>query len=276
MTAHLPLTAAAPAQPRAIGSVRLSSKVVGGATVIDDLYQQGAAKAVFPRAARGMTSVLLNTSGGVTGGDRFEYAATAGPGTHLTMTTQACERAYRAQPGEVGRVETSLRVKEGATLWWLPQETLVFDGCNMTRRLTCDMAKSARALIVEPLCLGRIAMGEDTVHGQFSDRLSITCEGVPLVLDAWTLNGNMTDQMAHAAVGGGAAAMVSLTYIAPDAEAQIAPIRALLPDTAGASLLADDVLVLRALAASGYHLRQTLLPILDHLTGGHLPICWRL
>lgn len=277
MTAHLPLPPATPlAQPRAIGSVRLSTKPVAGRTVIDGLYQQGAAKAVFPRAARGMTAVLLNTSGGVTGGDRFDYKATAGAGTHLTMTTQACERAYRAQPGEVGRIETRLTVADNATLWWLPQETLIFDGCAMTRRLSCDLAPTARALIVEPVCLGRIAMGEDAVRGHFADRITITREGAPLVLDAWTLSGDMTAQMSHTAIGDKATAMVSLTYIAPDAEAHLSPIRALLPDTGGASLLTPDTLVLRALAASGYHLRKTLLPILDHLTGGHLPICWRL
>ncbi|WP_299655307.1 urease accessory protein UreD [uncultured Tateyamaria sp.] len=276
MNVHTALKTPTVAQPRAVGSVRLSTKDVSGRTAIDGLYQQGAAKAVFPRAARGMTAVLLNTSGGVTGGDRFDYAATAGTGTHLTLTTQACERAYRAQPGEVGRVETRLCVEDNATLWWLPQETLIFDGCAMTRRLSCDLAPSARALIVEPMCLGRIAMGEDTVHGQFSDRISITRGGVPLVLDAWTLSGDMTGQMARPAIGATATAMVSLTYIAPDAEAQLDTIRALLPATGGASLLTQDTLVLRALAPSGYHLRKTLLPILDHLTGGHLPICWRL
>ncbi|MEX0312255.1 MAG: urease accessory protein UreD [Tateyamaria sp.] len=276
MTAHLPLTSAVPAQPRAIGSVRVSTKALNTQTVIDGLYQQGAAKVVFPRAARGMTAVLLNTSGGVTGGDRFDYAAQAGPGTHLTVTTQACERAYRAQPGEVGRVETRLTVEDDATLWWLPQETLVFDGCAMTRKLSCDLAGSARSLIVEPMCLGRIAMGEQSVRGRFSDRVKITRDGAPLVLDAWTLSGDMTAQMGRDAIGGGAAAIVSLIYVAPNAAAHLDHVRSLLPRSGGASLLADDTLILRALAPTGYALRKTMLPILDHLTDGHLPICWRL
>lgn len=276
MTLHTPLAPDTTAQPRAIGSVRLSTKAQGTRTVIDGLYQKGASKAVFPRADHGLTAVLLNTSGGVTGGDRFDNTATAGTGTHLTLTTQACERAYRAQPGETGRVTTTLRVEDGASLWWLPQETLVFDGCNMTRALTCEVAADASALIVEPLCLGRLAMGETQVHGHMSDRITITRNGAPLVQDAWTLSGDMTAQMAQAAVGGSAAAMVSLTYIAPDAEAQLNTIRALLPATGGASLLNSDTLVLRCLAPSGYELRTTLLPILDHLTGGHLPLCWRL
>lgn len=256
--------------------MRLSTKARGGASVIDTLYQQGAAKAVFPRAARGLTAVLLNTSGGITGGDRFRYNAAAGAGTHLTLTTQACERAYRAQPGEVGRQSTTLQVEADATLWWLPQETLLFDGCALDRRLDCDVAPDGRALIVEPVCFGRLAMGEATVCGQMSERISVTRGGVPVVRDAWGLEGDMTAQMGRTAVGDGATAMVSLTYVGPEAEGLLAPLRTLLPPKGGASLLAPDILLLRLLAASGYALRRTLLPILDHMTGGHLPLCWRL
>ncbi|MEL7092604.1 MAG: urease accessory protein UreD, partial [Pseudomonadota bacterium] len=105
--------------PRAIGAVRLSTKPGPGGTVIDGLYQQGSAKVVFPRATLGMTAVLLNTSGGVTGGDRFDYTLSAGAGTHLTVTTQACERAYRARDCVPGQIETSLSVGPEATIWWL-------------------------------------------------------------------------------------------------------------------------------------------------------------
>jgi urease accessory protein len=259
-----------------MGCVRLSTKRHGTRTVLDALYQQGAAKAVFPRAHNGMTAVLLNTSGGVTGGDRFTYQAEAGAGTHLTLTTQACERAYRAQPGEVGRVTTTLRVNDAATLWWLPQETLLFDGCALERRLSCDIVATGRALIVEPVCIGRLAMGEVRVSGALSDRVHVTRNGAPLVADAWWLHGDITAQLARAACGGGAAAMVSLTYVAPDAAARLDPLRALLPGTGGASLLAPDVLVARLLAPSGYALRHHLLPILDHLTAHDLPLCWRL
>lgn len=276
MTALAPIPSHFDAQPRAIGHMRLSTKRLGARSVLDRLYQKGASKVVFPRSARGCTGVMLNTSGGITGGDRFETEATVGAGTHLSLTTQACERAYKAHPGQVGRIRTDLRVEQDATLWWLPQETLLFDGCALERRLSCDLAEGARALIVEPVCFGRIAMGEVQVTGQIADRISVTRNGAPLVLDAWGMSGDMTAQLAQKAVGAGAAAMVSLTYVAPDAARHLENLRAALPDTGGASLLADDVLVLRLLAPTGFDLRTTLLPILDHLTDGHLPLCWRL
>lgn len=279
MTAHMPLTQMQPApakQPRAVGVVRVSTKRLGARTVLGDLYQQGASKAVFPRANCGLTAVLLNTSGGVTGGDRFDTTAHAGAGTHLTLTTQACERAYRAQVGEVGRVSTALHVEDGATLWWLPQETLVFDGCALERRLSCDISGSGRALIVEPLCVGRLAMGENTVHGMMADQIDISRDGMPLVRDAWRMCGDITATMQRAACANGATAMVSLSYVGPDAEAHLPLVRDLLPATGGASLLAPDVLVMRLLAPSGYALRKHLLPILDHLTRSEMPLCWRL
>ncbi|WP_299624439.1 urease accessory protein UreD [uncultured Tateyamaria sp.] len=276
MTDLTPFAPHADAPPRAIGQMRLSTKRHAGRTVLDTLYQKGASKVVFPRSPLGCTGVMLNTSGGVTGGDRFENEAVAGAGTHLCLTTQACERAYRAFPGQVGRIRTVLRVEDGATLWWLPQETLLFDGCDLDRRLSCDLAPGARALIVEPVCFGRIAMGETRVTGRVSDRIAINQCGAPLVMDGWELTGDMTAQLAHKAVGSGAAAMVSLTYVAPDAERHLDPLRDLLPPAGGASLLAENTLVMRLLAPTGFELRRSLLPILDHLTGGHLPLCWRL
>lgn len=276
MTSLMPLIPDTCAQPRAVGILRLSTKAFEGRSVLDGLYQQGAAKAVFPRANKGLTAVLLNTSGGVTGGDRFSYQAMAATGTHLTLTTQACERAYRAQPGETGRICTTLRVADGANLWWLPQETLIFDGCSLDRRLSCDIEGSGTALIVESICLGRLAMGETQIQGHVSDRIDITRDGAPLVQDAWFLHGDITARMRSSAAGGQAAAMVALTYVGPDAEAHLATLRALLPDTGGASLLAPDVLVMRLLAVSGYALRGHLLPILDHLTRSEMPLCWRL
>lgn len=276
MTALTPILAHTNTQPRAIGHMRMSTKRLGERTVLDTLYQKGASKVVFPRSPRGCTGVILNTSGGVTGGDRFENEVTVGAGTHLCLTTQACERAYKAHPGQVGRIRTELRVKPDATLWWLPQETLLFDGCALDRRLTCELAEGARALIVEPVCFGRIAMGEVQVTGRMSDRINVTRDGVPLVLDAWTMDGDMTAQMAQNAIGAGAAAMVSLILVAPEAAGHLGTLRAALPATGAASLLSDDILVLRLLAPTGFDLRTTLLPILDHLTDGHLPLCWRL
>ena len=116
-----------PSQPRARGEAQVTAKARDGASVIASLRQAGSSKLVFPRGGAGLQAVLVNTAGGITGGDRFALSATAGPGTQLTLTTQAAERAYGAQPDETGRVTNRLRVSEGAQLNWLPQETILFE-----------------------------------------------------------------------------------------------------------------------------------------------------
>ena len=110
----------------------------------------------------------------------------------------------------------------------------------------------------------------------FEDRITVTRAGKPLYIDGIELRGDATAHLARAAIANGAGAMASLVLVRPDATAQIAPIRAALPANAGASLIADDTLVMRQLATDGYELRRTLLPILDRLTDNALPTSWRL
>jgi urease accessory protein len=264
-------------QPRAVGAADVSVHAVDGQTRLVGLRQSGALRLLFPRAPKGtVTAVSINTAGGITGGDRFDLAAHAVAGAHLTLTTQAAERGYRAQSGEVAQVTTRLRAEDGATLRWLPQETILFRHCALRRRLRIDIEGSARLLMVEPVVFGRTAMGEALDQGHFCDRIAIYRDGTPVYLDGMTLTGDIAATLARPAVANGAVAMASLVYVAPDASAQLAPIRALLPDTGGASLLADDMLVLRALASDSYLLRRSLIPVLDLLTHNTLPPTWRL
>ena len=69
----------------------------GGRTRIGRLYQEGAAKIRMPRtSADPLEAVLINTAGGLTGGDRLDWAVDVGDGASATVTTQACEKVYRA------------------------------------------------------------------------------------------------------------------------------------------------------------------------------------
>ena len=244
--------------------------------MLDTLRQSGAFKALFPRPEHGLQAILINTSGGVTGGDRFHVTAHIGTDTHTTLTTQAAERAYRASPGETGHMRSRLTVAENTTLHWLPQELILYNGCALDRRLEIDLAPTARLLMAEPVLFGRTAMGETLTDASFRDRIRITRAGQPLYLDGVSLTGDLAARLARASSGNGAAAMVSLLYVAPDAEAHLAPLRALLPPTGGASLLAPDMLTLRLVAPDGHALRTHLLPALDRLSGGALPTSWRL
>ncbi len=268
--------AAASSHPqRAQGSVALSLVRRGERNALAGLRQAGALKVLFPRpAGSGVEAVLINTAGGITGADAFSLDARAGTATRLTLTTQAAERAYRALPREVARVENRLSADAGARLCWLPQETILYDGSALSRRLRIDLAEGASLLMAEPLVFGRTAMGETLADATFRDRIEIRRNGRLAYLDAITLSGRVSEKLARPFTAAGAGAMASLVYVAPDAEAALAAVRSLLGDTAGASLRESDMLVLRLLAADGYLLRQTLIPVLNCLAGEPLPRCW--
>lgn len=258
---------------RARGSVWLTTKSTG----IAQLRQSGASKLLFPRTrSKEVTAVLLNTAGGITGGDRFQSQLICGAKCHLTVTTQAAERIYRALPGEVGRVDTTLKVEQGGQLNWLPQETIVFDHAALDRHLHIDLADGARCLIVEPLIFGRKAMGETVQQGHLTDCISVWRNGQRVFEDRTRLIGKISKDLSQPAVAKGMHAMASLILASPDAQMKLESMRAAVGDFGGVSAVRDDVVFARLLAPDGFELRKTLVPLLTELVGQPLPRTWTL
>lgn len=275
LTTDITHQVAQPVQPRAVGAINLSVKQTDRGAMLDGLRQSGSLKCLFPRrSGAALEAVLVNTAGGITGGDTFTIKGRVGANGALTLTTQAAERAYRAKAGETGRLQTRITVERGARLNWVPQETILFQSCALSRCLEIELAPTASALVVEPLIFGRTAMGETVTDGQFDDRITLRRGGAPLYLDAMRFDGDMQARLDRPNVAAGARAIATLVYVAPDAQGHLTPLRKLLPKRGGASLIGDDVLVLRLLADDSYGLRQNLIPILNHLTDHHLPRCW--
>ena len=259
------------------GTIRVAVQDRSGRSVLGGLRQAGSLKVLFPRRSGGaLEAVLVNTAGGITGGDRFSVEASVAAGAALTLTTQAAERAYQAKPGQTGQLRTHLTAGEGARLDWLPQETILFAQSALDRRLSVDLGRDARLLLCEPLVFGRAAMGEVLTNARLRDRIEIDRDGQPLYRDAMTLGGDIAAHMGRSATGGGAGTLASLVFAAPEAAAHIGPIRALLPPSGGVSLVRDGLLALRLLAPDSFELRKFLLPILTRLHGGPLPRPWML
>lgn len=260
-------------QPRAIGQLQVSAKLRAGASVLSGLYQAGSLKAVFPRSeTSALHCVSVNTAGGITGGDRFTTSAQALAGARLCMTTQAAERAYRAPAADYGTVRTDLKVAGQARLDWLPQETLLFEGCALDRKLRVDLEPDAEFLLCEPLVFGRAAMGETLQTARLKDRIEIWREGLPLYCDAFALGGDVSAHLSQTASGAGA--LATIVFVSPSAEALLPGAREIIGTAGGASLIKADLLAMRLLAADSFVLRQTLVPLLTRLSGGPLPRAW--
>ena len=265
-----------PVLQRACGSGRIAVRGEAGVTRLARLYQDGCGKIRLPRdaLATGLEAVLINSSGGLTGGDRMEWAAEVGDGARLTLSTQACEKVYRARDG-VAEQRASLTVGAGARLDWLPQETILFDGGALSRRLEADLAEDARLLCVEAVILGRTAMGETVRVGSLHDRWRIRREGRLVFADDLRLDGAIAEVGAKAPVLAGARAFASLLLVADDAQRLLVPLRSVLGTGGGASAF-EGKLFARVAAADGFTLRQVLLPALEILRdGAPLPRVWR-
>lgn len=263
-------------QPRAIGAARVSSKKTAQGSGLDGLRQSGALKLLFPKGRAHLEGIIINTAGGITGGDRFEIEASAGPNSHLNLTTQAAERAYRAQPGQIGNVTNTLSIAQEASLFWLPQETILYDQAALNRKLTVEMHQTSQFVMVEPVLFGRRAMGEDVYDIVFEDRVDIRRDGISVFKDGVSLRGDVRRALDRPAIGNGARAMASLVWVAPQSEGALEKIRSLIGSSGGASMLASDILVLRLLAEDGHALRRSLVPVLDLITKDTLPLSWRL
>jgi urease accessory protein len=269
-------TASPPQRTR--GRAELAFREHAGATRVSVLYQEGSAKIRLPSPEPGGSpeAILINTAGGLTGGDRLSLGVRLEPTSRATVTTQAAERIYRAAGTEPARVEVSHAVGDRARLDWLPQETILFDRSALSRTLTIDLAADATFLGVESFVFGRSAMGE-TVHAlSLRDSWRVRRHGRLVFADRFHLDGDASSILGGPATGRGAVATVTLLYVGADAEGLLETVRGTLaasPGESGASAW-NGMLVARFLAPTGQSLRTAVIAAVSVLRSGPLPRIW--
>lgn len=261
--------------PRAAGIIRAAFAAHGARTRVASLYETGGLRLRFPKAQDMCEAVMVNTAGGVVGGDHARLAFEAGEGAHVALTSQSAEKIYRSD-GAQARVDVSLRLAAGAALEWLPQEAILFDRASFARTLDVDMAADAQLTVCESVVFGRLAMGERCAVGAFRDRWRIRraeklvfAEDVRLDPPAALLD--------RPALGGGARALATFLQVAPDAEARLDACRAVADESAcemGASAF-DGILVARMASPSPEILRATIVNLFSRLLGRATPRVWR-
>lgn len=265
---------------RARGRASISTKQRDDQTRLDTLFQDGCCKIRLPNThSASLEAVFINTAGGITGGDHMQWEADVASKGHLVVTTQACERSYRST-GEVAQVETRLSVGVNAHIDWLPQETILYDGSKLDRRLNADLADGATLTAIESVLLGRDAMGEDARDALLRDNWRITRNGRLLHAEATTLSAKKAERDGISLLAGNKAFATILHVAARSdrADALLRKVRNAFPqDRSIAASANGQRLVIRAMAESGLALRRMIVPVLIELTGaGSLPRLWHL
>ena len=268
---------ALPSLQRARGRAEVAVSHRGGRVRLDRLVQEGCGKALMPKTHGAVPEVVLvNTSGGVTGGDRIDWRLAVDDGAALVATTQAAERIYRSAGG-AGRIDTRLALGHGAALDWLPQETILFEGARLERTLEVDMASDARLLAIETVVLGRQAMGERVTAGLVSDQWRIRRDGRLVHAEAAFAEGDLAAATAGPATLRGGRAFATLALAAPGAADRIDAARALLagsPAVEAAATAKPDLLLVRFVAAEAPPLRAALVRFLVAFRPLALPRVW--
>jgi urease accessory protein len=253
---------------------------LAGRTRIVRLLQDGAAKIRFPRTENDpLQAVLINTAGGLTGGDRLAWRICVGAGASAIVTTQACEKVYRSSGG-TATVSCAIAVGAGGRVAWLPQETILFEGSALARTIDADLGEGATGLFVEATVFGRKAMGEAVTRASFRDRWRIRRSGQLVHGEDFHVAGDADRLLRAPAIAGGAIAMATLLYLGDDAERHLDAARALAGDAGGASawsVAGSGKLLARLVAEDDYHLRKRLVPMIELLNGqAGTPKVWSL
>jgi urease accessory protein len=251
-------------EQRSTGHVKLHVGIDGPR----HLREQGAAKIRLPRGSR--DAILINTSGGLAGGDEVTIDIACQAGCGLTVTSQAAERVYRTL-GPAARIAATLSVARNASLAWLPQETILFDGSALQRRYDARLEEGSSFTALEPVVFGRLEMGEHVRSVSLKDRWRIWRNDVLVHADDLAISGALPISKACLQ---GVGAMATLIHVSADAGRCIEALRTVIGECGGASHW-NGKLVARVLARDGHHLRKILIPMLMAVIGETpLPKLW--
>ncbi|GAB5375862.1 MAG: urease accessory protein UreD [Acuticoccus sp.] len=259
---------------RSDGRIEIVVAERGGRASLRRAYQAGSGKVRLLRPATdAVEALVLNTAGGLAGGDRFHLSA-AVTGRPLILSTQASERVYRAEGGRA-RVEQHLSVGAGGRLVHAPQPTILFNDASLARRTRIDIAGDGALTFVEGLVMGRAAMGETVRSVDLADRTDLRIDGRLAFVDALRLGTAQLADMAMPAMLGGHRAAGLVLHRDGDLAAARDKLLAVLPETAGASLV-GGVMVARILAPTHGALQDSLARALTALTGAPPPRSWQI
>lgn len=245
------------------GTTRLASRRHQGPLVVQ--------RAFYPEGPAVPHVYVLHPPGGVVGGDDLHLEVTCGPGARALLTTPAATKAYRTA-GAPSAIRQSFRVAAGAWLEWLPQETILHDGTDVTLLTDVQLDDGAGFVGSEILCFGLPARGETFAAGCCRQRIELWRRGAgapearPLLLERACFD---ADERVHGAAWGlGGARVTGLLVIAPVppgaetlecARALVAAAGTVAGDRAGVSILPEGrVLCVRYVGGAAERARELL------------------
>jgi urease accessory protein len=261
---------------RAVGRIAFTVAAGPGGSRRGRVHESGSLRVRFPNgnSKTALEAVIVNTGGGMTGGDRFDIDIKVGAGARLTVTTAAAEKIYRSL-GPDTDIGVKLDVGSGGALAWLPQETIVFDQARLRRSIDVALARDATLLLAEAAVFGRSAMGEAVIQGHFFDRWRLRVGGALVFAETLRLDGDISQRLAQRAIASGGVAVASVIKY-PGNDSDASAVRAMQDRFAGEVGVTswNGLVVARLVASDGAALRRDLVAVLTALDAAQLPRLW--
>ena len=244
-----------PALQPAFWEARLALRFAqsGTRTVLADRRHSGplvVQKALYPEGDCVCHALIVHPPGGIAGGDRLSIEAVLEPGARALITTPGATRWYRSA-GALAEQTVRVKVAAGASLEWLPQESIYFEACQAANRVEFDVEPGGTLLAWEIACLGRVRSAERFARGEVFQSLSLEAAGRL----RWTERGRLVagDRALVSSIGlGGHSVFGTLLASAQEFDARlVAACRKPEPSIgAGAVTLLPGILVARYLGSS--------------------------
>lgn len=144
---------------------------------------------LYPEGEGTCHTIIVHPPGGIAGGDRLSLDVRLEAGSRALLTTPGAGKWYRSEGAAAGQ-SLAFDVQAGASLEWLPMESIVFNGAVADMQTTVNLADGASYVGWEILCLGRTASGERFARGSLRTRTELRCGGRRLWLELGRLEGD--------------------------------------------------------------------------------------
>lgn len=161
---------------------------------------------------------LLHPPGGLVGGDQLTVDVEVEPGAHALVTTPAAGKVYRTNGAPVRQTQR-LRVAGGATLEWLPQEAILYDGAQATLETRVALAGDARFIAIDAVCFGLPARRAPFQRGCCRQLFELHRDGRPLLVERGCYDA--ADGVMSARWGLGGADVLAFLVAAPAPDAAV-------------------------------------------------------
>ncbi len=240
-------------------------------------FQEGCAKSFIPKNDNSTTELItLNTAGGLTSGDNYMTNFKLKNST-ICISTQAAEKVYSGY-GYPARVENKVSIDDSSTLFWIPQELILFNDSKLKRNSYFNLKTKSNLFICETIIFGRKSMDEYIENISFTDHWEIKINDKIRYFETFNFKGEITEYLKNKSALSNNNAF---NFIFGYGESLIN--KAELIDknllkhknTDMAISIWDEKFIIRSVSKDNYDLRIALQKILPYFYNKELPKMWK-